>query len=72
MSGGIGEAFQRGDDLHEHTARWVLGKPVVSKEERQLARGLESGLIYDIGSKKLRRYAKGVCSRNMALDEREL
>ena len=42
------EAFARGDDLHRLTASAILDKPVsdVSKEDRQVAKSANFGLIY--------------------------
>lgn len=42
------EAYQRGDDLHKATAAAVLGKPVeaVTKEDRQLGKAVNLGLLY--------------------------
>jgi DNA polymerase-1 len=42
------QAYEQGSDLHRHTAGIVLGKPVedVSKEERQLAKAVNFGLLY--------------------------
>jgi DNA polymerase-1 len=48
------QAFRRGDDLHELTARLVTGKKKVSKQDRQLAKPINFGLIYGLGAKALR------------------
>lgn len=52
------EAFQQGQDLHELTARRVLGISEVTKEQRQLAKALNFGLLYGMGPDGLRRYAR--------------
>jgi len=52
------EAFQRGDDLHTVTARTVLGKTEVSKDDRQAAKAVNFGLLYGMGAEGLRAYAK--------------
>jgi DNA polymerase-1 len=54
------EAFQKGEDMHVLTASLVLGKPKeeVTKEERQLAKAMNYGLIYGISAKGLMEYAK--------------
>jgi DNA polymerase I-like protein with 3'-5' exonuclease and polymerase domains len=53
------EAYQRGDDLHVLTARRVLGIEGVTREHRQLAKALNFGLLYGMGARGFRRYAKG-------------
>ena len=42
------QAYEQGCDLHRQTASIVLGKPVedVSKEDRQLAKAVNFGLLY--------------------------
>jgi DNA polymerase I-like protein with 3'-5' exonuclease and polymerase domains len=52
-------AYQRGDDLHTMTARNVLGIADVTKEHRQLAKALNFGLLYGMGARGFRQYAKG-------------
>jgi DNA polymerase-1 len=52
------EAYGRGDDLHALTARRVLGIEDVSKEHRQLAKALNFGLLYGMGARGFRVYAK--------------
>ncbi|MGC8852497.1 MAG: DNA polymerase, partial [Hydrogenobacter sp.] len=53
-------AFKEGRDLHRYTASILLGKKEeeVSKEERQLAKAVNFGLIYGISAKGLSEYAK--------------
>lgn len=53
------QAFREGKDLHALTASLVLGKPLeeVGKEDRQLAKALNFGLLYGLGAEGLRRYA---------------
>ncbi|MGB9874470.1 MAG: DNA polymerase, partial [Hydrogenobacter sp.] len=53
-------AFREGRDLHRYTASILLGKKEeeVSKEERQLAKAVNFGLIYGISAKGLSEYAK--------------
>lgn len=50
-------AFQRGEDLHALTARQVLGKQDVTKEDRQAAKAVNFGLLYGMGALGLRQYA---------------
>ncbi len=53
-------AFSEGKDLHRYTASLVLGKKEeeVQKEERQLAKAINFGLIYGISAKGLAEYAR--------------
>ncbi|ADC89878.1 DNA-directed DNA polymerase [Thermocrinis albus DSM 14484] len=52
-------AFQEGRDLHRYTASILLGKREedITKEERQLAKAVNFGLIYGISAKGLSQYA---------------
>jgi DNA polymerase-1 len=52
------DAYRRGDDLHTITARSVLGIAEVTKEHRQLAKALNFGLLYGMGARGFRQYAK--------------
>jgi len=54
------EAYQRGDDLHTLTAALVLKKDVaaVTKADRQLAKAVNFGLLYGMGAKGFRVYAR--------------
>ncbi|HVK13931.1 MAG TPA: DNA polymerase [Gemmataceae bacterium] len=51
-------AYDRGEDLHTLTARNVLGIAEVTKEHRQLAKAINFGLLYGMGAKSFRVYAK--------------
>jgi DNA polymerase I len=53
------EAYEKGEDLHQRTAAAVLGKPPgnVTKEDRQLAKAVNFGLLYGQSAKGLVRYA---------------
>ena len=53
-------AYRRGDDLHALTAASVLGKPLdaVTKADRQLAKAVNFGLLFGMGWRGLRDYAK--------------
>ena len=59
QEGAMLKAFREGQDLHALTASLVLGKPLeaMSKEDRQLAKALNFGLLYGLGAEGLRRYA---------------
>jgi DNA polymerase-1 len=52
------EAYLRGDDLHTITATNVLNNKEVSKADRQLAKALNFGLLYGMGHKGFRIYAR--------------
>jgi DNA polymerase-1 len=52
------DAYRRGDDLHTLTARAVLGKPDVDKADRQLAKAVNFGLLYGMGARGFRPYAR--------------
>lgn len=53
-------AYQRGEDLHSLTAAAITGKALdaVSKEDRQLAKAANFGLLYGMGAARLRDYAR--------------
>ncbi len=51
-------AYQAGADLHTLTAQRVLGIAEVTKEHRQLAKAINFGLLYGMGVKGFRQYAK--------------
>lgn len=52
------EAYQRGDDIHTLTAAAITGKADPTKDDRQLAKAVNFGLLYGMGAEKLRTYAK--------------
>jgi DNA polymerase-1 len=51
-------AYARGDDLHTLTARLLLGKNEITKDDRQLAKAVNFGLLYGMGSEAFRLYAR--------------
>jgi DNA polymerase-1 len=57
-------AYRAGDDLHALTARQITGKQEVSKDDRQLAKAVNFGLLFGLWAKGLRGYAR----RNYGLD----
>lgn len=65
----MARAFQEGQDLHTLTAQKVLGKEEVSREDRQLAKALNFGLLYGMGAESLRRYALANYGLNLTLEE---
>ena len=54
------DAYMRGEDLHKLTASLVLDKPLaeVTKHDRQVAKSLNFGLLFGMGHKNLRTYAR--------------
>jgi DNA polymerase-1 len=52
------DAFARGEDLHTRTAQHLTGKAEVSRDDRQLAKSLNFGLLFGMGSKSLASYAR--------------
>ena len=54
------DAYSRGQDLHTLTASFLTGKAPeeISKNDRQLAKAVNFGLIYGAGADTLRNYAK--------------
>jgi len=63
-------AFQEGLDLHTLTAMEIYDVPeeAVTKEQRQIAKSANFGLLYGSGAKGLRQYAAGM-GIEMDLDE---
>src|SRR5262249_39676455 len=52
------EEYNHGEDLHKLTARQITGKTDVSKADRQLAKAVNFGLLFGLGAKALRGYAR--------------
>ncbi len=54
------QAFREGRDMHRYTSALLLGKSEedITKEERQLAKAVNFGLIYGISAKGLMEYAR--------------
>jgi DNA polymerase I-like protein with 3'-5' exonuclease and polymerase domains len=63
------EAYQRGEDLHARTARSVLGVAEVSREHRQLAKALNFGLVFGMGSRGFQQYAQTQYGVRLTLQE---
>jgi DNA polymerase-1 len=63
------EAYQRGEDLHTRTARTVVGIGEVTQQHRQLAKALNFGLLYGMGVRGFRQYAKSQYGLNMTEQE---
>jgi DNA polymerase-1 len=51
-------AYRAGDDLHTLTARRITGKEEVTKDDRQVAKAVNFGLLFGLGAKGLRGYAR--------------
>jgi DNA polymerase I len=51
-------AYRGGEDLHTLTARRITGKEEVTKNDRQIAKAVNFGLLFGLGAKGLRAYAK--------------
>ena len=64
------QAFQKGMDLHTLTAMQIYGvnEDEVTKEQRQVAKSANFGLLYGSGARGLRNYAAGI-GVQMDLDE---
>jgi DNA polymerase-1 len=63
------DAYARGEDLHARTARSVLGIAEVSSEHRQIAKALNFGLLYGMGAKGFRDYARTQYGLTLTEDE---
>ena len=66
-------AYENGEDLHKKTAAAVLGvkQEEVTKEQRQMAKAVNFGLLYGQGAKGLARYAKSSYGVDMSEEEAE-
>jgi DNA polymerase-1 len=64
-------AFKAGKDLHRITAASLLSKPEsdVTRQDRQLAKAVAFGLLYGMGAKGLRDYARQSYGVEMTTDE---
>jgi len=65
------EAFGRGQDLHELTARLVLGVREPGREDRQKAKAINFGLLYGMGAMGLRDYARLAYGVELTAEEAE-
>jgi DNA polymerase I-like protein with 3'-5' exonuclease and polymerase domains len=67
------QAYQDGVDLHLLTASLVTGKPLedVTKGDRQIAKSLNFGLIYGMGSGGLQAYAQASYGVQLSMDQAE-
>jgi DNA polymerase-1 len=67
----MAEAYRKGQDLHTLMASKITGKASVTKEERQLAKAVNFGLLYAMSAKGLRAYAKSSYGVDMTPDQAE-
>ncbi|MGF1583275.1 MAG: DNA polymerase [Gemmataceae bacterium] len=51
------EAYKAGEDLHRKTAQLLLGKDDISKDDRQLAKSANFGLLFGMGVEGYREFA---------------
>ena len=67
-------AFKEGRDMHRYTASLVLEKPEmdVTKEERQLAKAMNFGLIYGISARGLSEYARSSYGVDLELESADV
>jgi DNA polymerase-1 len=63
------QAYRDGLDLHVLTARSLLGKETVTKEDRQIAKSANFGLLYGMGAKGYQAYAKSNYSVELTLEQ---
>ncbi len=68
------QAFKEGKDLHRLTASIITGKDyeIITKEERNLAKAINFGLIYGISPKSLVEYAKNNYGIEITLKEAKI
>ena len=64
-------AFAAGQDIHTITAQSITRKEQVSKEDRNLAKAVNFGLLYGMGPAGLRHYARGSYGVEMTVGEAE-
>ena len=62
-------AYTRRDDLHRLTAQQLTGKQGITKQERQLAKPVNFGLIYGLGTKSLKAKAKAEYHVDMSTEQ---
>jgi uracil-DNA glycosylase family 4 len=67
------EAFRDGIDLHKRTAAMITGKETeaITKNERQLAKGVSFGLLYGQGADGLKRYLFDKFDIDIPMEEAE-
>jgi DNA polymerase-1 len=65
-------AYAEGRDLHTLTAQSLVGREEISKDERKLAKAVNFGLLYGMGTKGLQSYALRSYGVGMSLEEAAL
>jgi len=65
-------AFALGEDIHTVTARSILGRQDVGKEERKRAKAVNFGFLYGMYPKKFMQYAKVSYGLEVSLAEAEI
>ena len=65
------EAYRRGEDLHAATAKSLIGRETISKDERDLAKAVNFGLLYGQGAAGLMEYASNKYGVTMTMGEAE-
>lgn len=63
------KVYEQGEDIHILTARQVLGKDEVTQNDRQLAKAINFGLLYGMGSRGFRIYAQAQYRIELSDDE---
>src|SRR5205085_9677920 len=63
------EIFQSGGDIHTATAKLILGKEEVTKDDRQIAKSAVFALLYGAGATRFQIYSKTTYGIEMSLDE---
>ena len=62
-------AYAEGEDLHTRTAKSITGKREIIKADRTAAKAVGFGLLYGMGAKGLRAYARSSYGVEMTLEE---
>lgn len=65
------EALRNGEDLHKLTARQILGKDDVCKQDRQLAKAVNFGLLFGMDARGFRAYAQLNCNVELSEEQAE-
>jgi len=65
-------AYAEGQDLHTLTAQNLTGRTDVSKDDRELAKAVNFGLLYGMGARGLQSYALRSYGVEMSLEEATL
>jgi DNA polymerase-1 len=64
-------AYRDGIDVHRQTAQRVLGKEDVTKDDRQLAKALNFGLVYGMSARGFRLHARGEYGLDLTEEQAE-